>query len=92
MEEGGKSELRITEDGRVDYKAMTTFVTNMTMYGWKEPPEPCAIEGRILCLWETFHLALVEEDVLEVDGRRYKREAPTDQPLNKLDRRWGMVC
>ena len=91
VEDGGKSELRIAADGKVDYKAMGTFVSGMTMHGWREPPDACDIEGRILCLWETFHLALLEEDILEVDGRRYSRGKPTATGLNKVDRGWGMI-
>ncbi len=86
IEQGGKSELRIAEDGKVDYRAVGTFVNGLTMYGWREPPEACDIEGRVLCLWETFHLALVEENVLEVDGCRYSRGSPTDKPVTKVDR------
>ena len=91
VEDGGKSELRIAADGKVDYKAMGTFVSGMTMHGWREPPDACDIQGRILCLWETFHLELVKEDILEVDGRRYSRGAPTKRTLNSVDRGWGMI-
>ena len=91
MEDGGKSELRIHKDGKVCYKASGTFVSGMTMTGWREPPDACDIQGRILCLWETFHLALLAEDILEVDGRRYSRGAPTAERLVTVDRGWGMI-
>ena len=91
VEDGGKSELRIHKDGKVCYKAAGTFVSNMTMTGWREPPDACDIQGRILCLWETFHLALLSEDILEVDGRRYSRGAPKAERLVKVDRGWGMI-
>ena len=91
VEDGGKSELRIHKDGKVCYKAAGTFVSNMTMTGWREPPDACDIQGRILCLWETFHLALLSEDILEVDGRRYSRGAPKAERLVKVDRGWGVI-
>ena len=91
VEDGGKSELRIHKDGKVCYKAAGTFVSGMTMTGWREPPGACDIQGRILCLWETFHLALLTEDILEVDGRRYSRGAPTVEKLVTVDRGWGMI-
>ena len=69
--------LRIARDGRIEYKEPGFEVRGAGMSGWKDPPEPCQISGRVCCCRLRFDLRFVGGDggkgsLITVDGRVFR--------------------
>jgi len=68
----GACRLIIEGDGSAQWQTPNT-ITEWTLRGWREAPQPCVVEGYVLCIHKSFTLLLKEDNVLSVDGRKFKR-------------------